>query len=155
MDPIIVQQDDHNLSVRVTTGFAEMNFPSRTVHIRDWRRASGDVRFSIIHPLMGPVEVAITWTSDKPAIKRRTGKLVNFSADYLMHRIDGVVARGTVRGTCLLNATAGGPNYIPISLNEPGFYINTNFHQVLTYVGGLLPDGWMKSTLWFPTVVTT
>jgi len=85
--------------------------------------------------------INIRWQSNR-IHQRRPGRIFDFSVPYLVRRINEIRLRGIVQGYCLVNLTSK-LNYVMVSLNENGTYINTNYHQVYAYARWGVTSGWM------------
>jgi len=123
-----INQDSNDLTVILTTNSTSITFPTKTVLIRDWRRANGNVQFNFDHQLLGPLKIEICWRSEFPSnIGILARKLSRFSRDYLINRVSDIRNRGVPWGSCLLKSVDGNKNYVNVMLTGNGISVNTNY----------------------------
>jgi len=139
-----VQQESNDITVTLLTNNTTVTFPSRPVLIRDWRRDNGNVVFYFDHPLLGPLQVSVTWKSDY-LINYGSVRLNRFSRAYLTNRVLQQQQKGVVQGNCLVKpSSTGRANYISVSLTEDGNTFNTNYHQIIGYLRWGVVSGWIN-----------
>eukprot|EP01124_Arcella_intermedia_P001284 TRINITY_DN10692_c0_g1_i4.p1 TRINITY_DN10692_c0_g1~~TRINITY_DN10692_c0_g1_i4.p1 ORF type:complete len:158 (-),score=20.30 TRINITY_DN10692_c0_g1_i4:32-505(-) len=130
-----VNQEAHAITCTIKSPLCQFILPVQNILTRDWRRATGNIRFKTNHPLLGDMEVQLTWQSDNvPPIPRHI-VFTDFDVDYLKQRLWEKYVAGTPLHNCMVKITASpNPNYIPVSLSHKGMLSQANYHTIWSWV---------------------